>query len=196
MSDSSSEKKNDNNAVSDTEASSSSQGAFEDNKSTEFQEQLKKLAEEKDKYYQSYLRALADQENSKKRYQKEKEDSLKYSNEKLFKEFLPVLDAVEKASKEIDGKQDDHEQVTAIKTGFDLIAKQLQDVLKKHGLKEISCDDSLYDPNLHQAVQTEENDSVDVATINEEFIKGYELNGRLLRPSMVSVFLPQNSEES
>ena len=67
-------------------------------------------------------------------------------------------------------------------------------VLKKNGLSEVSLKENAYDPNYHQAVQTEVSDEVETPTIKEEFIKGYELNGRLLRPSMVSVFLPGSSE--
>ena len=65
--------------------------------------------------------------------------------------------------------------------------------MRKNGLVEVSTEDKLYDPNFHQAVQTVPSEDVEVATVKEEFIKGYELNGRLLRPSMVSVFMPEIS---
>jgi len=169
--------------------------AKEDKELFDLKKSLEEVTEEKDKMYQNYLRVSAEQENLKKRHAKEKQDLLKYSNESLFKEFLSVLDSIEKATKEMATKKDAEEQVSALQTGFDLLAKQIQGILKKNGLTPISSDDLAYDPNFHQAVQTEASDKVKVATIKEEFIKGYELHGRLLRPSMVSVFLPENSEK-
>lgn len=163
---------------------------------SELQKKLNEISKEKDKYYQNYLRSLADQENMKKRYAREKEESAKYSHESLFKEFLPLLDSIEKATDEIGELPKEAKQLKAIKEGFDLVAKKLQQILEDNGLASINARGVSYDPNLHQAVQTEKSKEIKEATIKEEFMKGYQLNGRLLRPSMVSVLIPEDSDES
>ena len=142
-------------------------------------------------YYQNYLRILAEQDNLRKRYEKEKEDNLKYANESFFKELLPVLDSVEKAITETHKNEDDKEaSLKSLQDGFDLIIKKLVYVLEKNGLEVISSKGNPYDANLHQAVQTTTSSDVKEATVKEELMKGYKLHGRLLRASMVSVVLP------
>ncbi len=155
------------------------------------EEKLRLVTEEKDKVYQNYLRILAEQDNLRKRYEKEKEDNLKYANESFFKELLPVLDSVEKAITETHKNEDDKEaSLKSLQDGFDLIIKKLVYVLEKNGLEVISSKGNPYDANLHQAVQTTTSSDVKEATVKEELMKGYKLHGRLLRASMVSVLLP------
>lgn len=174
-----------------TEVEESQAKKTEEKKEESLEEKLQKLTEEKDKIYGDYLRALAEQENLRKRHAKERQDTLKYSNESFFKELLPVLDSVEKAVAETHKEGDDHEaSLKSLQDGFDLIIKQLVQVLEKNGLEAISAKGASYDANLHQAIQTTTSDEVKEATVKEEFMKGYKLNGRLLRASMVSVVLP------
>jgi molecular chaperone GrpE len=71
--------------------------------------------------------------------------------------------------------------------GFELIHKQLQDTLTRFGLKPLEAKGKKFDPNLHQAVSTKATNEVEENTIVEEMRKGYTLNGRLLRPAMVTV---------
>jgi molecular chaperone GrpE len=71
--------------------------------------------------------------------------------------------------------------------GFELIYKQLQDTLARFGLKPLEAKGKKFDPNFHQAVSTQATNEVEENTVIEEMRKGYTLNGRLLRPAMVSV---------
>jgi molecular chaperone GrpE len=71
--------------------------------------------------------------------------------------------------------------------GLDLVYKQFQDTMGRFGLKPIEAKGQTFDPNFHQAVSTVATDEVDENTVVEELRKGYTLNGRLLRPAMVSV---------
>ena len=71
--------------------------------------------------------------------------------------------------------------------GFELIYKQLQDTMARFGLKPIEAKGKKFDPNYHQAVSTQASDNMEENTVIEEMRKGYTLNGRLLRPAMVSV---------
>ena len=164
--------------------------------SIELEKKLVEMTEEKDKSHQNYLRALADNQNLRKRHSKEKEDTLKYGSETLFKEILPVLDSMEQAFKENPSQQDKEAQLSSLKDGVELISKKLFQALEKHGLAPISANNCSYDPTLHQAVQTQTSEEVSEPTVKEELMKGYELNGRLLRPSMVSVLLPETKKDT
>ena len=166
----------------------------ENNSLEELKKELEVITQEKDKYYNNYVRVVADSENLRKRCSKEKEDALKYGSENLFKELLPVLDSMDQAFKETQSEEDQEKRLKSLKDGVELISKKLIQALEKHGLKVISCTNSSYNPNLHQAVQTETSKKIKEPTVKAELMKGYELNGRLIRPSMVSVILPEASE--
>ena len=168
--------------------------AEEMNETEELKKKIEALEIEKEKNYQSYLRALADQENLKRRATKEKEEAIKYGLETFLKELLPVLDSIEKASQETQKTTDSESALKALQEGFDLISKKLLQSLENKGLKPIPATGKAYDPNLHQAIQTEKSTETKSPVVKEEFIKGYELNGRLLRASMVSVSLPEEEK--
>lgn len=176
----------------------SSQKASNDTNSQEtkapeenLEEVIQKLTEEKDKFYTDYLRAVADQENIRKRSAKEKEEALKFGQESFFKDLLPVLDSLEKAFQGSENQENEKADLTSLREGVDLISKKLLQTLEKNGLKPISSKGEAYNPNLHQAVQTEKSPEVKEAIVKEEYMKGYELHGRLLRACMVSVLLPE-----
>lgn len=156
------------------------------------EKKIEEISKEKEKIYENYLRTLADQENLRKRHVKEKEELIKYNSESLFKDLLPVLDSMEKAFEETGKSESEEGKLKSLTAGFDLIAKKLLQILEKNGLTPIATKEASYDPNLHQAIQTEKNADVKTPTIKKELMKGYELNGRLLRPSMVSVLLPDD----
>jgi molecular chaperone GrpE len=75
--------------------------------------------------------------------------------------------------------------------GIVLVKKQLNDVVAKHGLQKVEAEGTKFDPNIHQAIQKIEEDGATEETVGQEFATGYLLNGRLLRPSMVSVKVPK-----
>lgn len=127
-----------------------------------------------------YVRLMADFQNYKKRVEKEKKDLYSYANEKLVTELLDVLDNFERAL-------DQEGQGDSFKEGMEMIFKQLSDVLKKSGLAEIPALGEEFDPNFHNAVMNEETDEYESGTVSGVMQKGYTLNGKVIRPSMVKV---------
>lgn len=124
------------------------------------------------------LRALADFDNYKKRSTLEREQFVQFANEALIAALLPILDGFSRALK--------HQTSAAMTKGVALIKKQLEDVLIKHGVKEIAALGQPYDPNLHEAILQKEHKGPE-GMIIEEMQKGYTLHGRVIRPSMVIV---------
>ena len=127
-----------------------------------------------------YLRTLADFENYRKRADREKADFFKYALAGTIKDLLPVIDNFDRALEHADEGDDFHK-------GVSLIYKQLFDVLTRHGLKPIDDSGVSFDPNIHEAVVTEEDPSVPAHTVVAILQKGYYLHDRLLRPALVKV---------
>lgn len=132
--------------------------------------------------WDKYLRERADLENYRRRVQKEKEDLMKYGNECLLTEILPVLDNMERA---LDHASE--ESLSAVIEGVNLTRSMLLSVLKKFGVEPIEAKGAAFDSAYHQAMCQVESDDVAPNSIIEEYQKGYLLNDRLLRPAMVSV---------
>ena len=128
-----------------------------------------------------YVRLLAEFQNFKKRAAKEKTDIHAYANEKLMTDLLPVLDNFERA---LETKT---EEVESYAKGMELIFQQMKTALENHGLKEIAAQGEDFDPNKHSAVMTEESDELESGKVSKVLQKGYELNGRVIRPAMVAV---------
>lgn len=127
-----------------------------------------------------YLRLMADFQNYKKRVEKEKTDLYSYANEKIVTELLAVLDNFERALAHEDSGD-------GFKEGMEMIFKQLMDVLEKSGLAEIPALGEDFDPNFHNAVMTEETEEYESGKVSGVLQKGYTLNGKVIRPSMVKV---------
>ncbi|MFC1559563.1 nucleotide exchange factor GrpE [Candidatus Margulisiibacteriota bacterium] len=128
------------------------------------------------------LRALADFDNFKKRANADKAELIKFSNELLIKEQLPIIDNFGKA---IDAMQKAGVKDDMIK-GLALIKKQIEDVFAKFGVAKVDSLGKPYDPHYHEAIMTKESDKEE-GIVLEEMQKGYTMHGRLLRPSMVIV---------
>lgn len=147
-----------------------------------FQRLEEQLLEAKDRY----LRQAADMENMRRRQEKDRADLLKFGTEKLLQDLLPVLDSLDKAMQAAEG------QTNPVVEGVKMVQKQFVTVLEQNGLKSIESKGASFDPNLHQAIQRLEDDVAE-DTVKEEYQKGYTLNGRLVRPAMVSVSVPKNT---
>jgi len=129
------------------------------------------------------LRLHAEFENYKKRMVRERSEFVKFANEALILEFLPVLDSLERALATARSAA----EAQAVAEGLEIILRLFQTTLEKVGVKVIEALEREFDPNLHQAVaQVESPDGRD-NIVMEEVRKGYLLEGRLLRPSMVKV---------
>jgi molecular chaperone GrpE len=127
-----------------------------------------------------YLRTLADFENFRKRSEREKQDYFKYAMAGVIKDLLPVLDNFDRALEHAEEGDDFHK-------GVALIYKQLFDVMRRHGLRIVEEAGVRFDPNIHEAVVTEEDPSLPNHTVVAVLQKGYFLHDRLLRPAMVKV---------
>jgi molecular chaperone GrpE len=158
-------------------------------------ELLKKIDEVKEKSgenYDKYLRSQAEIENIIKRNKKDKEEWVKYSNEKLIKDLLQVIDNLENAL----SHSGDENALNALIEGVDLTLKGLKDTLKRSGLEEIKTEGELFDPCFHHAVLEEISDGVEKGKILRELQKGYILNERLIRPAMVVISKGSKEDES
>ena len=133
--------------------------------------------------HERMLRAVADLDNFKKRAAKEKEEVQRFGNEKLLKDFLPVADNLDRALDHAKAATD----LDGFKKGVEMVRKQLDDVLGKHGVKGFSALGKPFDPRLHEAIQQQETAEVAPNTIVNELVRGYTLNERLVRPALVVV---------
>ena len=148
-----------------------------------------KLAAAESKAEESYerlLRITAEFENYKKRSEREMQDFRKYANESLVKEILPVVDNLERALAITCSKQDD-EAFKGLRKGVEMTLKGLTDTLERFKVVPLEALGEPFDPNFHQAVSQEESTEHPDNTVCKELQKGYVINDRLLRPSMVIV---------
>jgi len=125
----------------------------------------------------------ADFENFKKLKAKEKQEVLRFGNETLIKELLPVIDNLERAIQHA-GKS---EEARGISEGIALTLSGFLKVLEKFDVKRVEAVGRPFDPNVHEAIYQEEKEEVEPGTVVAELQKGYLMDGRLLRPAMVSV---------
>ncbi len=130
-----------------------------------------------------YLRLAAEFENYKKRAQKDQDEYRKYSNERLLKDLLPVIDNLQRALQHshISDKQG------GVLQGIELTSKKALEVLSRFGVKPILSVGLPFDPAVHEAVAKVNGKGHEPNTIVEEFEKGYYLHDRVLRPAMVTV---------
>lgn len=134
----------------------------------------------KDPMEAKYLRLMADFQNYKKRTAKEKEDIYAFGTEGLMLKLLTVIDNFERALV-LESKDEKYAE------GMQMIFKQLTDVLQKAGLEEIKALGEDFDPNFHNAVMMEDNPDYESGKVTDVMQKGYMLNKKVIRPSMVKV---------
>jgi molecular chaperone GrpE len=138
------------------------------------------LAAEKAELYDRVLRARAEFENARRRADRERSEFLQFASMDLVKDILPIVDDFERALKV---ETADREYAK----GVELIYQRMVETLKKLGLEPIEAKGAPFDPNLHQAVERVHTDEADDMTVLDEFQRGYNFRGKLLRPSMVKV---------
>lgn len=143
-------------------------------------EELAQLREENAKLRDQALRARADFDNFRKRAEREKSDYYKYALAGMVQNLLPVVDNFQRALEAPATNVED------FRTGVEMIAKQLSDVLQKIGVTEVDAE-GMFDPTFHEAVMREETADVPSQTILAVLQKGYRLNDRLIRPALVKV---------
>ena len=152
-------------------------------KARDAQEKLKVASAEAADFKDRALRAAADLENVKKRAQKEREDIQKFGGEKMLKDFLPVLDNLDRALAHAKSPAD----FESLREGLVMTRKLFEDAFGKHGVKGFSALGQPFDPHRHEAMQQVETAEVPPNTVVTEVVRGYTLNDRLIRPAMVAV---------
>ncbi len=133
--------------------------------------------------HEKMLRAVADLENYKKRAAKEKEEVQKFGSEKLLRDFLPVVDNFDRALEHARTSGD----LESLKKGVEMTRKLFEDTLGKHGVKVFSSKGEPFDPNRHEAMSAAETDELPPNHVHSEYLRGFTLNDRLIRPALVVV---------
>jgi molecular chaperone GrpE len=139
----------------------------------------KELAELKDRY----LRALADNENARKRMRQQGEETIRVQRENLLRELLPVVDNLERAVDAARGGGNGK----PIVEGVEMVLNGLLDFLKAHGVTQLASIGQPFDPQRHEAVDQIESTQHPPNTVVNEFHRGYQVGERLLRPARVAV---------
>lgn len=159
---------------------------IEDEKKIDALDTLIKEKDEKIKNYEEInLRLQAEFMNYKRRREEEVSKMLKYSEEEIIKEFLPILDNFERAIKMDDDNLDD--EVSKFLEGFKMVYTQIKNMLDKFEVKEIESLGKEFDPTYHQAVMKESIPDKESGIVLEVFQKGYMYKDRVIRPAMVKV---------
>ena len=141
---------------------------------------LKQKQAELDDITDRYKRILAEFENHKKRSQKERENLYNMILSDVIEAMLPILDNLENAAK-VETKDEEY------KKGIELVLKQFQDTLKSKGVEEIKALGETFDPELHEAVSSVQDDTKGEKEIVQEYRKGYKMGTKVIRHSMVVV---------
>jgi molecular chaperone GrpE len=148
-------------------------------------EEIRQAEEDAKKHYDKLLRVMAEFDNFKKRMSKEKDELVRYGNEKLLADLLPALDDLDRVFEHI--APDAPEEVKNIADGIDIARKSLRATLEKYDLKEVAAQGEPFDPAVHEAIATVASDAFAPNTVMVVHRKGYKLGTRLVRPAMVTV---------
>ena len=143
----------------------------------DLQKAKEELAEEKDKF----IRLQAETDNFRKRLSREKDEFSQYANERLFKELIPIFDNLERAL------EDPSNDIKVLNEGLEMILKQFSSFLKKENVELINAIGEQFDPTVHEVLTSEESSEHEENTIITQFVKGYTINSRVLRPSQVVI---------
>ena len=167
---------NENQENSDNEETSEDENTEEDN----LEKEIESLKEEK-------IRLLAEMENLRKRFEREKVETIKFGSINLARDILSPGDNLERA---LDALPEDENHPQSIKNlidGLKMVLKEFKSSLEKHGVKKIESLNQKFDHNFHQAMMEVENNDVEEGTVVQEVQSGYTMHDRLLRAAMVGV---------
>jgi molecular chaperone GrpE len=157
----------------------------------ELHRQLEAKDTEAKENFDRFLRQAAELDNFKKRMAREKAEAIRYGNEALIKDLLPVLDNLDRAVEYAKGGADGKPLIE----GIEMVRKSFLEALNKHGVAQISAVGEAFDPERHEAIAQIESREQKPNTVIEEHHKGYYLLDRLLRPAQVIVSKVPESEE-
>ena len=179
------------NADSNIEERTAEHSASQDSEVKKLRQELDAKCEEVKVNYDRFVRQVAELENFKKRATREKDDAVRFANESLVRELLPVIDNLERAVAHAQGGGNGKPLVE----GVEMVLKGLLDVLAKHGVAQISAVGQPFDPEKHEAMAQVESENHAPNTVIEEHHKGYLLKDRLLRPALVTVAMLLKTRE-
>ena len=151
-----------------------------ENEEERLQEEISSLKEDK-------IRVLAEMENLRKRFDREKIDSIKYGSVNFARDILSPGDNLERALSAINQEEDHPQSIKNLIEGLKMVQKEFSSALEKNGISKINSMNEKFDPNLHQAMMEVERDDLDEGIVVQEIQTGYMMHDRLLRPAMVGV---------
>ena len=153
------------------------------------EEKLKTLEEK-------LLRTMAEMDNQRKRFEKERQEAFDFGGFNFARESLLLLDNIDRAivSFKNDEQFKKNKDLDKIIDGIEIVKKDLVSIFKKNSITEIECVNKKFDPNFHQAMMEVEDNTKETGTIVQEIQKGYMMKDRLLRPSLVSVTKKREEE--
>ena len=154
-------------------------------------EQLEAKKQEAKENYDRYLRQIAEIENYKKRNARERDDAIRFANEMLLKDLLPIIDNLERAVNHAASGENGKTLVE----GVEMVLKGFIDTLAKFGVSQIDAVGQPFDPSKHEAIAQVVSDVNEPNSVVEELHKGYMFRDRLLRAALVSVAKPPESKE-
>ena len=154
--------------------------------------------EEKFKVVQEkLLRTMAEMENQRRRFEKEKQEAFEFGGFNFAAESLSLIDNIDRAiiSFKNDESLKNNKDLSKIIDGIEIVKKDLVSIFKKNGVDQIECINKKFDPNFHQAMLEVENNTKEPGTVVQEIQKGYMMKNRLLRPSLVGVAKKREEKE-
>jgi molecular chaperone GrpE len=143
------------------------------------------------------LRTMAEMENQRRRFEKEKQEAFEFGGFNFAAESLSLIDNIDRAiiSFKNDEKLKTNKDLNKIIDGIEIVKKDLVSIFKKNGIEPIECINKKFDPNFHQAMLEVENNTKEPGTVVQEIQKGYMMKDRLLRPSLVGVAKKREEKE-
>ena len=135
------------------------------------------------------LRTMAEMENQRRRFEKEKQEAFEFGGFNFAAESLLLIDNIDRAivSFKNDENLKNNKDLNKIIDGIEIIKKDMVSIFKKNGIEQIECINKKFDPNFHQAMLEVENNTKEPGIIVQEIQKGYMMKDRLLRPSLVGI---------
>ena len=170
------EDNNDTQENTDTEETTEDENSEEDS----LEKEIETLKEEK-------IRLLAEMENLRKRFEREKVETIKFGSINLARDILSPGDNLERALDALPEDENHPESIKNLIDGLKMVLKEYKSTLEKHGVKKIETLNQKFDHNFHQAMMEVENNEVEEGTVVQEVQSGYTMHDRLLRAAMVGV---------
>ena len=183
---------NNNNEVEESsDADIKNEISEDDNESENLLKEIESLKEEK-------IRLLAEMENLRKRFEREKIETIKFGSINLARDVLSPADNLERALDALPDEEDYSQNIKNLIDGLKMVLKEFKNILEKHGVKKIETVNKKFDHNFHQAMMEVEKNDIDEGIVVQEVQSGYTMHDRLLRAAMVGVSkkAKENKEDS